>query len=144
MLQCGTGAQVHEDARSGDTEDSIRPGEPTTGHTNDEHVDFMVLRPQLTATPHQPSVQTEVTKDKWMEYKCAHGEHKPIFNYEVKKHGDRKEEYDKNCIKITLMLVGVLPYHKIRNQGQTEEKLHNDHGSTGTGGNDRGLLLVMH
>ena len=43
-------------------------------------------------------------KSEWIEYDTILEENKTVFNYEIKKHGDKKEEYRSNCIKATELL----------------------------------------
>ena len=58
----------------------------------------------MVRTPRPSKKRSNDNKDKGLEYDAVLEENRTIFNYEIKKHGDKKEEYHSNCIKATELL----------------------------------------
>ena len=62
------------------------------------------MHPKLATTPHPTTEQCVKSEEEWLEYDTTFKENKTIFNYKIKKHGDKQDEYKSNCIKVTEML----------------------------------------
>ena len=72
--------------------------------TDRKPVDFDVICPKMVQTPRPLKKRMADNESEWIEYDTMLEENKTVFNYEIKKHGDKNEEYCSNCIKATELL----------------------------------------